>query len=211
MLAVWTLLVHCCMDLAGGFAADNGGRAPALGLEGYQYKGKVKFVDQAASGVELDLKAHDVSRLPQKSDSILGESATAGTQHATLLVTREGHLYHKRYAELQWSQCMLIACILSRSSHIFILPVGGPALSGGRGELCQGVHVHPCPASTSMHLHSCPGVSHFPLLAKAFVSAVPPALTLKLFRLPPMSFFYPSSAQTWWRVCCVTPTRVELL
>jgi hypothetical protein len=73
----------------------GGGEDPTLGLEGYEYKGRVKFVHRAASRGRLAIA--DVVEHASKSSSQLGApSPDGGPVHGTLLVTREGHLYHKK-------------------------------------------------------------------------------------------------------------------
>lgn len=65
-----------------------------LGIDGYQYKGRVKFVHCAMPGVRLavaDILQH--SHKPLSSGTAPTRNVTG---HGTLLVTRDGHLYHKR-------------------------------------------------------------------------------------------------------------------
>lgn len=163
-----------------------------MGLAGYQYKGKVAFVEQAASGVQLDLKRHDDFRPSQKA-------APAGIQHATLLVTRDGHLYHKRYGERQWAHC------LSWRTHAFSHPPHPP--EGG------GAHM-PIPAlldaaCTCIPAIALPRVSFPSPVGPAVVSAVSPVPTQPVSKFHLVTFSDSNFRQTGQRACCAARGILE--
>eukprot|EP00884_Botryococcus_braunii_P022171 jgi/Botrbrau1/8638/Bobra.0196s0032.1 len=89
LLTIGTTLVKALSQSEGA-----GGESPALELDGYQYKGRVTFVHYAAPRGRLAVA--DILQHPHKLPSSSGEVPLDLTGHGTLLVTRDGHLYHKR-------------------------------------------------------------------------------------------------------------------